>query len=158
MNLGGKRDIFKFRIRKQISNFVLKISLPSLMWCEVNDLRPFIPWFKTCIHIFFRIDSHAVWVWLIIFFWLLRNSVDQFGTQILLQCRAFTFSASLALKKEPKHALFWNPLSRLPFLVVGHNFSLPPSFYPQFYIQLVYIPITYLTLPFAISYKISSFM
>ena len=72
--------------------------------------------------------------------------VDQFGTQILLQCRAFTFSASLALKKEPKHALFWNLLSRLPFLVVGHNFSLPtPSFYPQFYIRLVYIP--FLTFP-----------
>ena len=72
--------------------------------------------------------------------------VDQFGTQILLQCRAFTFSASLALKKEPKHALFWNLLSRLPFLVVGHNFSLPtPSFYPQFYIGLVYIP--FLTFP-----------
>ena len=69
--------------------------------------------------------------------WVRSPWVDQFGTQILLQCRAFTFSASLALKKEPKHALFWNLLSRLPFLVVGHNFSLPPSFYPQFYIQLV---------------------
>ena len=89
--------------------------------------------------IYFRIDSHAVWLWLIIFLWLLRNSVDQFGIQILLQCRAFTFRASLALKKEPKHALFWNLLG-ISFTFFGCRTKFFPSysFYLGYKLGIVY--------------------